>query len=255
MPPSNRTCRRRRPLARRTTGSRAIGTAFHGRSYRPADADASAQTEDYASDAYFQDGQPAEHEDIYDDEPPPRRRVGIIAVAAVFALAIVGTAGAFGYRALFGSSGTHMPPPLIKADTAPSQGRPVHGQQGCAIKQADHRSRRQPSGREDCPARRTAGRPQGAAPALPMVPSPERCAIGAAGAGQWQRHRVGRAEENPHHHHSSGAGRHGRHRGFGAHASAAAGSSAGAACGSAGRAATAASSCGAAARGEPACRR
>ena len=63
----------------------------------------------------------AEEDDFYDDAPPPRRRMGVMAIAAVFALAVIGTAGAFGYRALFGSSGTHVPPPVIKADTAPSK--------------------------------------------------------------------------------------------------------------------------------------
>ena len=50
----------------------------------------------------------AEDHDFYDDVPP-RRRMGILAIAAVFALAVIGTAGAFGYRALFGSSGRVRP--------------------------------------------------------------------------------------------------------------------------------------------------
>ena len=54
-----------------------------------------------------------EQQDFYDDVPP-RRRMGILAIAAVFALAVVGTAGAFGYRTLFGSSGSSGPPPVIK---------------------------------------------------------------------------------------------------------------------------------------------
>jgi hypothetical protein len=62
---------------------------------------------------------PPEDEDYYDDVPP-RRRMGILAVAAVFALAVIGTAGAFGYRALFGSVSSG-PPPVIKADTTPSK--------------------------------------------------------------------------------------------------------------------------------------
>ncbi|MGH6726095.1 MAG: hypothetical protein ACREB8_06070, partial [Pseudolabrys sp.] len=62
-----------------------------------------------------------EEEDFYDDVPPPRRRMGIMAIAAVFALAVIGTAGAFGYRALFGDSRPSQPPPVIKADTAPSK--------------------------------------------------------------------------------------------------------------------------------------
>jgi hypothetical protein len=61
----------------------------------------------------------AEDQDFYDDVPP-RRRMGILAIAAVFALAVVGTAGAFGYRALFGSSAP-KPPPVIKADATPTK--------------------------------------------------------------------------------------------------------------------------------------
>lgn len=63
----------------------------------------------------------AEEQDLYDDVPPSKRRMGIMVIAGVFALAILGTAGAFGYRALFGSSGASSPPPVIKADTAPSK--------------------------------------------------------------------------------------------------------------------------------------
>jgi hypothetical protein len=58
-----------------------------------------------------------EHADIYEHDEPPRR-TAVIAIAAVFALAVIGTAGAFGYRALFGNSGT-IPPPVIKADPTP----------------------------------------------------------------------------------------------------------------------------------------
>ena len=47
--------------------------------------------------------------------------MGIIAIAGIFALAVLGTAGAFGYRAIFGSSGVSVPPPVIKADTTPSK--------------------------------------------------------------------------------------------------------------------------------------
>ena len=61
-----------------------------------------------------------EEQDFYDDIPPPRRRMGVLAIAAVFALAVIGTAGAFGYRSLFGSSGSG-PPPVIKADSTPSK--------------------------------------------------------------------------------------------------------------------------------------
>ena len=63
-----------------------------------------------------------EQHDFYDDEPP-RRRTGILVVGAVFALAVIGTAGAFGYRAVFGSPGTGAPP-VIKPDPAPIKVQP-----------------------------------------------------------------------------------------------------------------------------------
>ncbi|MFN3658953.1 MAG: hypothetical protein ACK4UO_17020, partial [Pseudolabrys sp.] len=63
----------------------------------------------------------AEQQDFYDDPPPSRRRMGIMAIAGIFALAVLGTAGAVGYRAIFGSSGTSGQPPVIKAETAPSK--------------------------------------------------------------------------------------------------------------------------------------
>jgi hypothetical protein len=57
----------------------------------------------------------------YYDASPPKRRMGMIAIAAVLALAVIGTAGAFGYRAMFGGARSSAPSPVIKADTAPSK--------------------------------------------------------------------------------------------------------------------------------------
>ncbi len=71
----------------------------------------------YDTDPY----QRGQQQDSYDDVPPSRRRTGIVVIAGIFALAVVGTAGAFGYRAIFGSSGSSGPPPVIKAETAPSK--------------------------------------------------------------------------------------------------------------------------------------
>lgn len=73
--------------------------------------------------AYEQAGYPAAPSDGHEfyDDVPPRRRIGVIAIAAIFGLAVVGTAGAVGYRALFGSSGSKAPPPVIKADAAPTK--------------------------------------------------------------------------------------------------------------------------------------
>jgi hypothetical protein len=61
-----------------------------------------------------------EDEGYYEDEQPARKSNALMAIAVVFALALVGTAGAFGYRAMFGTQ-TSRTPPVIKADTAPSK--------------------------------------------------------------------------------------------------------------------------------------
>ena len=68
----------------------------------------------------FYDQAPVEDE-YYEDAQPSRRRMVVMAIAGVVALAVIGTAGAFGYRALVGSGGSTKPPPVIKADTAPSK--------------------------------------------------------------------------------------------------------------------------------------
>jgi hypothetical protein len=55
----------------------------------------------------------------YEDYPSPRRRrSGVVTVAAVFALAVVGTAAAYGYRSYKGVSRTGEPP-VIKAEATP----------------------------------------------------------------------------------------------------------------------------------------
>ena len=70
----------------------------------------------YADDAYaYQDG--------YDDsaeEEPVRKRGGMITVAVVLALAVVGTGAAFAYRTYVGSPRSGEPP-IIKADNSPTK--------------------------------------------------------------------------------------------------------------------------------------
>lgn len=56
-----------------------------------------------------------------DDHAPAKRRGSIVTVLAVLALAVVGTAAAFGYRAMFVGNGTPVPAPVIKADPRPSK--------------------------------------------------------------------------------------------------------------------------------------
>jgi hypothetical protein len=65
-----------------------------------------------------QDDQFAAEQHEYYDYVPPRRRIGVLAVAAIFGLAVIGTAGAFGYRTLFGGTGSRVPP-VIAADKSP----------------------------------------------------------------------------------------------------------------------------------------
>ena len=85
-----------------------------GRDYQSSQAD-------YQGDAYAHDTAQFPDEEYYEDTPPSRRRLGVIAIVGVFALAVIGTAGAYGYRALFGSSGPTQPPPVIKADPGPTK--------------------------------------------------------------------------------------------------------------------------------------
>src|SRR5690606_21983311 len=54
----------------------------------------------------------------------PERRPGLLTIGAVVALAVLGTAGAFGYRSLVGGSGASSPPPVIRASDEPSKVQP-----------------------------------------------------------------------------------------------------------------------------------
>jgi len=68
---------------------------------------------------------PPPHDDeFYDDEPRGGRRKGLLTVLAVLGLAVLGTAGAFGYRSIFGSQGSSGPPPVIRASGEPSKVAP-----------------------------------------------------------------------------------------------------------------------------------
>jgi hypothetical protein len=70
-------------------------------------------------------GMPAPHEDeFYDDEPSSGPRRGLLTVVAVLGLAVLGTAGAFGYRSMFGGPGGASPPPVIRASGEPSKVAP-----------------------------------------------------------------------------------------------------------------------------------
>ena len=76
---------------------------------------------DYAEEAQSEDDQSYELEDYEDDDAPPRKRRGVAIFAALLGLAVLGTAGAFGYRAMFGGSMLPALPPIIKADGTPNK--------------------------------------------------------------------------------------------------------------------------------------
>jgi hypothetical protein len=73
--------------------------------------------------AYADDGYAYDDGDAYDDageERTPKRRGGLITVAAILALAVVGTGGAFAYRTYVGSPRVGEPP-IIRADAGPTK--------------------------------------------------------------------------------------------------------------------------------------
>jgi SPOR domain len=60
-------------------------------------------------------------EDYEEDAPSGRRHGGLVVIAAVLGLAVLGTAGAFAYRAMFGGSMLPTLPPIIKAEGGPNR--------------------------------------------------------------------------------------------------------------------------------------
>jgi hypothetical protein len=59
--------------------------------------------------------------DEYGEEQNTGRRGGFIFVAVIFALAVLGTVGAFAYRAMFGGPALPALPPIIKAEGGPNK--------------------------------------------------------------------------------------------------------------------------------------
>jgi len=70
---------------------------------------------------YADDDDGAAAEDDYQEARRPRRRTGLLAVMTVFGLIVLGTAGAFGYRAMFGADVLPTLPPIIKATGGPNK--------------------------------------------------------------------------------------------------------------------------------------
>jgi len=71
---------------------------------------------------YFDDGAPLdEDEDAYDDPPRSSRRGGLFTAVTLIGCAMIGTAGAYGYRTYYSSPGSNRVPPVISADTTPTK--------------------------------------------------------------------------------------------------------------------------------------
>jgi hypothetical protein len=125
--------------------------------------------------------------DEYNEEQNTSRRSGFIFVAAIFALAVLGTAGAFAYRAMFGGPTLPALPPIIKAESGPNKIIPsgVGSQDGTARDADDNKaaSRERLVSREERPVdipppvTSTAPRPVSTVPVFPDPPS-----IGGPGA-------------------------------------------------------------------------
>jgi|SRR5579883_286122 hypothetical protein len=73
----------------------------------------------------------------YQEEPPRKRRTGLAAIGAVLGLAVLGTAGAFAYRAMFGGALLPSLPPIIRADNGPTKIMPAGSSQNNSSTHAD----------------------------------------------------------------------------------------------------------------------
>ena len=75
---------------------------------------------DYQRDPAYPDD-PYAYQGEYEEEPAPKKRSsGLMTVAAVLALAVVGTGAAFAYRTFVGSPRSGEPP-IIRADNSPTK--------------------------------------------------------------------------------------------------------------------------------------
>jgi hypothetical protein len=141
----------------------------------------------YEHDDIHQDGADDQEYALEDyEEEAPRRRSGFVVVAAVLGLAVLGTAGAFAYRAMFGGSMLPSLPPIIKAEDGPNKIVPNAGDShGAPAKQATAGSGEKLVSREEKPVDVPA--PITTAPrvvsTIPVFPAPTPGAPGAPPVG------------------------------------------------------------------------
>ena len=86
---------------------------------------------DYQRDPAYPDD-PYAYQGEYEEEPAPKKRSsGLMTVAAVLALAVVGTGAAFAYRTFVGSPRSGEPP-IIRADNSPTKVVPAQSEGGAS---------------------------------------------------------------------------------------------------------------------------
>ncbi|WP_028345912.1 SPOR domain-containing protein [Bradyrhizobium murdochi] len=87
---------------------------------------------DYRRDPAYPDDPYAYQGEYEEEEPAPKKRSsGLMTVAAVLALAVVGTGAAFAYRTYIGSPRSGEPP-IIRADNSPTKVMPAPSDVGAA---------------------------------------------------------------------------------------------------------------------------
>ena len=79
----------------------------------------------YDDEAYDADNPPYASDEDYQTEVPRVRRRSLALMIAMTGLALLGTAGAFGYREMFGGSVLPTPPPIITASNEPNKIAPA----------------------------------------------------------------------------------------------------------------------------------
>ena len=82
----------------------------------------------YDDEAHHVDDQPCAADERYQNEVPRVRRRSLTLVMAITGLALVGTAGAFGYRDIFGGSVLPNPQPNINVSNEPNTIAPASSQ-------------------------------------------------------------------------------------------------------------------------------
>jgi hypothetical protein len=89
----------------------------------------------HSQPGYFDDGAPlgADEEDAYDDPPRSGRRSGLLTAVTLIGCAMIGTAGAYGYRTFYSSPNSSRVPPVISADTTPTKVAAAEGPSGKSI--------------------------------------------------------------------------------------------------------------------------